>query len=162
MYTLEQHRIIDEDVSFFHFLHKIMNIWSWRCFSSSKIRTQFSHTFYNIIMIFKVMSQYFPAFLNLHQTVTRFGCVGFSMYACGFFVPQMRQVCLVTYPPRSKWASSEKKIFFAKIGIFCKSCDRLTEKRRWINVDGASNTLSATAGILSGVRTVFIFSGFGS
>ena len=37
-------------------------------------------------------------------------CVGFS-------VPQMRQFC----PPKSKWASFKKKIFFAKIGIFCKS-----------------------------------------
>ena len=41
--------------------HKITNIRSWRCFSSSKIRTKFSHTFCNITMIFKVMSQYFPA-----------------------------------------------------------------------------------------------------
>ena len=32
-----------------------------RCFSSSKIRTQFSHTFCNNTMIFKVMLQYFPA-----------------------------------------------------------------------------------------------------
>ena len=39
---------------------------------------------------------------NPHQTVTRFGCVGFSMYACGFSVLQMRQFCLFTYPPRSK------------------------------------------------------------
>ena len=31
-----------------------------------------------------------------HQTVTRFGCVGFSMYACGFSVPQMWQFCLFT------------------------------------------------------------------
>ena len=56
-----------------------------------------------------------------HQTVTRFGCVGFSMYACGFFGPQMRQFCLFTYPPRSKWALSVKMIFFAKIDIFCKA-----------------------------------------
>ena len=55
-------RFIDEDVNFFHFFHKIMIIRSWRCFSSSKIRTQFSHTFCNITMIFKVMSQYFPAY----------------------------------------------------------------------------------------------------
>ena len=39
--------------------------------------------------------------LPLHQnpqlTVTRFGCVGFSMYACGFSVLQMRQfTCLHT------------------------------------------------------------------
>ena len=40
--------------------------------------------------------------------MTRFGCVGFSMYACGFSVLQMRQFCLFTYAPRSKWASSEK------------------------------------------------------
>ena len=26
---------------------------------------------------------------ELHQTVTRFGCVGFSMYACGLSVPQI-------------------------------------------------------------------------
>ena len=38
-----------------------------------------------------------------------------------FPVPQMRQFCLFTYQPRSKWASAEKKIFFAKIGIFGKS-----------------------------------------
>ena len=30
---------------FFHFFHKITNIRSWRCFSSSKICTQFSHSF---------------------------------------------------------------------------------------------------------------------
>ena len=53
--------------------------------------------------------------------MTRFGCVGFSMYACGFSVHQMLQFCLLTCPPRSKWASSERMIFFAKIGIFCKS-----------------------------------------
>ena len=62
---------------------------------------------------------------NPHQTVTRFGCVRFSMYACGLSVPQMRQLCLFTFPPRSKWASSEKMIFFfAKFGIFCKSIPR--------------------------------------
>ena len=54
---------------------------------------------------------------NPRWTVTRFWCVGISMYACRFSVPQMRQFCL----PRSKWASSEKKIFFVEIGIFCKS-----------------------------------------
>ena len=34
---------IDKDASFCHFFHKITNIWSWRCFSSSKIHTHFSH-----------------------------------------------------------------------------------------------------------------------
>ena len=64
-----------------------------------------------------------PLDQNPHQTVTRFGCVGFSMYAWGFFVPQMRQFYFFAYPPRSKWASSEKVIFFffAKIDVFCKS-----------------------------------------
>ena len=42
-----------------------------------------------------------------HQTV-----LGASMYACGFFLPQMRQFYLFTYPPKSKWASSEKTILF--------------------------------------------------
>ena len=67
-----------------------------------------------------------PLDQNPPQTVTRFGCVGFSMHACGFSVPQMRQFCLFTYSPRSKWASSKKMIFFfAKISI-SKSCDRLS------------------------------------
>ena len=35
---------IDEDASFFHFFHKITNMWSWRCLSSSKIRTQLHST----------------------------------------------------------------------------------------------------------------------
>ena len=61
-----------------------------------------------------------PLDQNPHQTVTRLGCIGFSMYTCGFSVPQMPQFCLLTYSPRSKWASSEKMIFFPKIGIFCK------------------------------------------
>ena len=43
-----------------------------------------------------------PLDQNTHQTVTRFGCVGFSMYACGISVPQMLQFCLFTYPPKSK------------------------------------------------------------
>ena len=63
-----------------------------------------------------------PVDQNPHQTVTRFWCVEILMYAYGFSVPQMRQFFLFTYPRRSKWASSEKMIFFfAKIGIFCKS-----------------------------------------
>ena len=66
---------------------------------------------------------HFPVLFNYatgqksHQTVTRFVCVCFSKYACGL----MRQFFLFTYLPRSKWASSEKMIFFANIGIFCKS-----------------------------------------
>ena len=35
-----------------------------------------------------------PLDQNPHQRVTRSGCVGFSMYVCGFSVPQMRQFCL--------------------------------------------------------------------
>ena len=34
------------------------------------------------------------------------------------FCAQMRQFCLFTYPPRSKW---DDCFLFAKIGIFCKS-----------------------------------------
>ena len=36
------------------------------------------------------------------SAVNRFGCVGFSMYACRFSVLQIRQFCLFTYPPRTK------------------------------------------------------------
>ena len=56
-----------------------------------------------------------PLDQNPHQTETRFVCVGFSMYACGFSVLQMRPVCLFTYLSRSKWASSEKMIFLIMI-----------------------------------------------
>ena len=36
-----------------------------------------------------------PLDQNLHQTVIRFGCVGFSMYVCGYSVPKMRKFCLL-------------------------------------------------------------------
>ena len=62
-----------------------------------------------------------PLDQNPHQTVTRFECVGFSKNARGFSVSQMGQFLLFTYPPRSKWVSSQKMIIFAKVGIFCKS-----------------------------------------
>ena len=52
-----------------------------------------------------------PLDQNLHQTLTRFGCIGFSMYTCGFSVLQI-QFCLFTYQARSKWTSFEKMIFF--------------------------------------------------
>ena len=55
---------LDEDASFFYFFQKITKIRSWWCFSSSKIRTQFSHAFRNNSMIFKVMSQYISALLK--------------------------------------------------------------------------------------------------
>ena len=58
---------------------------------------------------------------QITEACTQCMLFGFSMYACGFSVPQMRQYCLFTYAPRSKWLLFEKMIFFAKIGIFCKS-----------------------------------------
>ena len=48
--------------------HKITNIRSWRCFSSSTIRTQFSHTFCDITMIFKSR---FVIFLSVVQAYTQ-------------------------------------------------------------------------------------------
>ena len=48
----------------------------------------------------------------MHQTVTRFGCDGFLMYACWFSVTQMRQVCLFT--PKIKMSLYEKMIFFCQ------------------------------------------------
>ena len=74
---------------------------------------------YNSLSFLIFKNKFMPLDQNPHQTVTRF-----SIYACGFSVPQMRQFCLFTNPPRSKWISFEKTIFFAKIGIFCKSIDR--------------------------------------
>ena len=68
---------------------------------------------------------------NSHQTVTRVGCVGFSMYACGFSVPQMREFCLFTYPPRSKWASSEEMISFLP-----KSASSVSRSRSENALDG--------------------------
>ena len=60
----------------------------------------------------KKTGQIMPLKQNPHHTVTCFGCIGFSMYACRFSVPQMWQFYLFTYPRRSKWASSENMIFF--------------------------------------------------
>ena len=49
-----------------------------------------------------------------------FGCVSFSMYTCGFSVPQMQQFCLFTYLPRSKWsASSVRRLFNAYVRVLC-------------------------------------------
>ena len=49
------------------------------------------------------------------------GAPAFQYMCAGFFVPQMRQFCLFTYPPRSKLVSSEIWFFFTKISIFWKS-----------------------------------------
>ena len=54
------------------------------------------------IMLIIVCKPITPLDKNPHQTVTCFGCGGISMYAYGFSVPQTRQFCLLTYPPRSK------------------------------------------------------------
>ena len=59
---------IDDDVSFFHFF-SLDNEHT----DSSKVHTQFSHTFCYITMIFKVMSQYFPALFKLYA----------QPYSCG-------------------------------------------------------------------------------
>ena len=37
-----------------------------------------------------------PSYQNPHQTVTRCGCIGFSMMTFGFSESQMRQSCLLT------------------------------------------------------------------
>ena len=64
-----------------------------------------------------------PLDQNPHQTVTRFECFGFSLYACGFSVPQMLQFCLFTYP-QDQNELHLSKFLFAKIGIFCTSICR--------------------------------------
>ena len=73
-----------------------------------------------------------PLNQNPHQTVTRFGRVGFSMYAWGFSVPQMRQFCLFTYPPSSKWASSEEMIVLPKSTSYVSRSQAQLAKRKLI------------------------------
>ena len=48
-----------------------------------------------------IFEEKFPNYASGSKSTIRFGCVGFSMYACGF--------CLFTYPSRSKWASSDRR-----------------------------------------------------
>ena len=76
---------IDEVASFLHSFPKITYIRTWRCFSFSKIRTQFPHTFCNITMIFKVMSQYFPA---------GFLCPEYDNFACLYFSQDQNELHL--------------------------------------------------------------------
>ena len=47
-----------------------------------------------------------------HQTVTRFKCVGFSMYAYGFSVPQNATILLVYMPDKIKMSFIWKDDFF--------------------------------------------------
>ena len=54
------------------------------------------------LLIFEKKWRNYASGQNPYQTVTRFECVGFSMYTCGFSVLQMRQFCLFTYPAKSK------------------------------------------------------------
>ena len=49
---------------------QFLSLFFQECLASSKIRTQFSHTFCNIIMIFKVILQYFPTlFKRIHNHI---------------------------------------------------------------------------------------------
>ena len=64
---------IDEDASFVYFFHKITNIQSWRCFSSSKICTQFLRTFCNIIIIFKGNVAIFPSVVQAYTQPASLG-----------------------------------------------------------------------------------------
>ena len=59
--------------SFFHFFHKISNIRSWRWFSSSKIRTQFSHIFFNITYDFQSNVAIFPSVVQTYTQPYSFG-----------------------------------------------------------------------------------------
>ena len=72
---------IDEDASFFQFFHKITNIWSWRCFSSSKNPYEISayilqhyHDFQSNVAIFPSFVQAYtqPYSHRTHRMNTRF------------------------------------------------------------------------------------------
>ena len=81
-----------------------------------------------------------PLDQNPQQTVTRFGCVGFSTYTCRFSVPQMRELCLFTYLPRSKWASSEKMIFLQKSASSVSRSQAHLAKRKHIGLSIGFNS----------------------
>ena len=73
--------------------------------------------------------------MPLDQTMTRFGCVGFSMFACGFSVPPNAAILLVCITAKIKMSFIWKDdFFFAKIGIFCKSITGPLSKakRHWV------------------------------
>ena len=58
-----------------------------------------------------------PLNRNPHQTVNRFGCVGFSMYECRISVLQMRQFCLFDwffFLPKSAFSVSRSQTHLAK------------------------------------------------
>ena len=65
-----------------------------------------------------------PLDQNPHQTVTRFGRVGFSMYTCGFSVPQMHFDCLHTRQDQNKLHL--KRCFF----FFCQNRAHLAKRKR--------------------------------
>ena len=73
------------------------------------------------LLIFEKNSPSMPLGQNPHQTVTRFGCVGFSMYVCGFSVPQRS---------RSKWAPSEKMKMPKSASSVSRSQAHLKKRKR--------------------------------
>lgn len=50
-----------------------------------------------VLFFEKKSGPYMPLGQYLHQTVTRFGCIVFSMNACGCSVAQIRLLCLFTH-----------------------------------------------------------------
>ena len=108
-----------------------------------------------------------PPNQNLHQTVTRFGCAGFSMYACGFSVPQMQQFCLFSYPPRSKWASYEQIIFFLPKSAsaaprwpndICSAADNAIFKNRAQNIEYRFSCVARSTVLLKpNVASILLF-----
>ena len=94
--------------------------WTWSTLTVTAFSCSFS----------KKNNPIMPLEQNPHHTVTRFGCVGFSMYACGFSVPQFCATILLVYiPAKIKMSFIWKDdFFFAKIGIFCRSQAHLAKR----------------------------------
>ena len=67
------------------------------------------------------------------------------MYTCGFSVTQMWQFCLFTYPPRSKWASTEKMIFSSSIFVN-KNSFNMARKRSPLTVTACPCSFSKKNG----------------
>ena len=62
-----------------------------------------------------------PLDQNPHQTVTRFGYVGFSIYAWEFSVPKCDNFACLHIPQHQNEIHLKNDFFFVKFGIFCKS-----------------------------------------
>ena len=70
---------------------------------------------------------------------------GFCTSTVGFSDPQIREFCLLKYPPRWKWTSSEKMIFFGNILFLVATFSETKTKRKLIHYVQGDNILNFVA-----------------